>query len=72
MNGLNSYKKQYFTKQIVLVLILFVSLFSGYAQNGTERKQLFDYDWKFFLEDTPEAKANDFNDEGWRKFDLPP
>lgn len=36
-----------------------------------ERKQLFDYDWKFFLGDAPEAKANDFNDLGWRKLDLP-
>ncbi len=36
MNGLNSYKKQYLTKQIVLILILFASLFSGYAQNDTE------------------------------------
>ncbi|HEX8017258.1 MAG TPA: beta galactosidase jelly roll domain-containing protein, partial [Flavobacterium sp.] len=71
MNGLNSYKKQYHTKQIVLILILFASLFSGYAQNGTERKQLFDHDWKFFLGDAAEAKANDFNDSGWRKLDLP-
>ena len=36
-----------------------------------ERKQLFDYDWKFFLGDAAEAKANDFNDAGWRKLDLP-
>jgi beta-galactosidase len=36
-----------------------------------KRKQLFDYDWKFFLDDAPEAKANDFNDSGWRKLDLP-
>ena len=31
-----------------------------------ERKQLFDYDWKFFLGDVSEAKAYDFNDESWR------
>ena len=31
-----------------------------------ERKQLFDYAWKFFLGDVSEAKANDFNDESWR------
>lgn len=71
MKRTNSYKKQYFTKQIVLIFILFISFFSGYAQNGTERKQLFDYDWKFFLGDASEAKANDFNDSGWRKLDLP-
>ncbi|WP_193434727.1 hypothetical protein [Confluentibacter citreus] len=68
---LNSYKRQYFTKQIVLVFILFISFFSGYAQNGMERKQLFDYDWKFFLGDASEAKTNDFNYSDWRKLDLP-
>ncbi|UUF12508.1 MULTISPECIES: sugar-binding domain-containing protein [Flavobacterium] len=36
-----------------------------------ERKKLFDNDWKFFLGDAPEAKANDFNDQSWRKLDLP-
>lgn len=71
MSGINSNKKQFFTKQIVLVFILFISFFSGNAQNRIERKQLFDYNWKFFLGDTPEAKTNDFNDAGWRKLDLP-
>ena len=71
MKYLNSYKKQYFTKQIVFLLVLFTSHFSGCAQNGTERKQLFDYNWKFFLGDTLEAKTNDFNDNSWRKLDLP-
>ncbi|MDD5150792.1 MAG: glycoside hydrolase family 2 TIM barrel-domain containing protein [Flavobacterium sp.] len=51
--------------------MLFTSYFSVYAQNGMERKQLFDYDWKFFLGDASEAKANEFNDESWRKLDLP-
>ncbi|WP_428232806.1 glycoside hydrolase family 2 TIM barrel-domain containing protein [Flavobacterium sp.] len=36
-----------------------------------ERKQLFDYDWKFFLGDNSEAKVNDFNDAKWRSLDLP-
>lgn len=71
MYSLNSHKKQYFTKQIVLVFLLFTSFFSGYAQNGVERKQLFDYDWKFFLGDASDAKTNDFNDASWRKLDLP-
>jgi beta-galactosidase len=51
--------------------MLLISAFSGYAQNGMERKQLFDFNWKFFLGDASEAKANDFNDESWRKLDLP-
>ncbi|MEO6734521.1 MAG: glycoside hydrolase family 2 TIM barrel-domain containing protein [Ferruginibacter sp.] len=36
-----------------------------------ERQQLFDFNWKFFLGDTASAKAKDFNDESWRKLDLP-
>ncbi|CAH0304627.1 Beta-galactosidase BoGH2A [Pedobacter sp. Bi36] len=71
MRSFNLYKRQYFAKQMVFAFILFISFFSGYAQNGIERKQLFDDDWKFFLGDTPEAKANDFNDSGWRTLDLP-
>jgi beta-galactosidase len=71
MYSLNSHTKYYFTKPIVLVFILFISSFSGYAQNGMERKQLFDYDWKFFLGDASEAKSNDFNDASWRSLDLP-
>lgn len=71
MNSLNSFKRQYFTKQVVLLFMLFICSFYSYSQNGIERKQLFDYDWKFFLGDVDEAKANDFNDTGWRKLDLP-
>jgi beta-galactosidase len=71
VRSFNLYKRQYFAKQIGFAFILLISFFSGYAQNGMERKQLFDYDWKFFLGDAPEAKANDFNDAGWRKLDLP-
>ena len=51
--------------------MLFVSFFSGYAQNGIERRQLLDSDWKFFLGDTASAKLKDFNDMGWRNLDLP-
>ena len=36
-----------------------------------ERKQLFDYNWKFFLGDIPDARSKDFNSEGWRNLDLP-
>ena len=71
MYSLNSYKKQFCKKQILLVFIILIGVFSGYAQNGIERKQLFDYNWKFFLGDDSEAKTNSFNDAGWRKLDLP-
>ena len=36
-----------------------------------ERKQLFDYSWKFFLGDAASAQSKDFNDENWRNLDLP-
>jgi len=59
-----------------IYILFFLLLANGvfcFAQHQDllERKQLFDYDWKFFLGDAAEAKANDFNDEGWRKLDLP-
>ena len=56
MNSLISHKKFYFAKQLVFIFILVASSFSTYAQNGMERKQLFDYDWKFFLGDASEAE----------------
>ncbi|MFI5136945.1 MAG: glycoside hydrolase family 2 TIM barrel-domain containing protein [Sphingobacteriales bacterium] len=71
MYSLNSCKKCYFTKQIVLVSMLLLSSFWGYAQNDRERKQLFDFNWKFFLGDTAAARLKDFNDERWRNIDLP-
>lgn len=71
MYSLNSVRKNYFSKQVVILFVLFISAVSGYAQNGMERKQLFDFNWKFFLGDTSEAKESNFNDESWRKLDLP-
>ena len=71
MYSLNLHKKIYFTKQIVLVFILFFSAISVYAQNDMERKQLFDFNWKFFLGDVADAKSREFNDESWRNIDLP-
>lgn len=71
MERLNSYKRQYFAKQIVSIFILFISFFPAIAQKGIERKQLFDYNWKFFLGDDVEVKASNFNDASWRKLDLP-
>ncbi|MDP4210557.1 MAG: glycoside hydrolase family 2 TIM barrel-domain containing protein [Bacteroidota bacterium] len=41
------------------------------AQEYKSRKQLFDYNWKFFLDDKLDASAKDFNDERWRSLNLP-
>ena len=60
-------------KIVIIVFLLLANGIFGYAQNHDvfERKQLFDYDWKFFLGDVAEAKINDFNDGSWRNLDLP-
>ena len=73
MYQVNSYKNKHrYPKLIVFVFTLFVSCFSSFAQNtaSTERKQLFDFNWKFFLGDTT-ASSKDFNDKSWRSLDLP-
>ena len=36
-----------------------------------DRKQLFDYDWKFNLGDDPAASTFEFDDKNWRSIDLP-
>ena len=38
---------------------------------GTERKNLFNSDWKFFLGNSSSAQNPDFNDADWRSIDLP-
>lgn len=37
---------------------------------NTERKRLFDYDWRFYLGDTTAAQEK-FDDNNWRKLNLP-
>ena len=41
------------------------------AQENYERKQLFDFDWNFYLGDTPVASASNADIIGWRNIDLP-
>ena len=53
---------------IVLLLSFGVSV---QGQENVHRKQLFDYDWKFFLGDSPTASVRDFDDSSWRNLDLP-
>jgi beta-galactosidase len=59
----------------LLLLIAFAVLISNAttlkAQESTERKQLFDYDWKFYLGDDSRASAAIFDDKNWRNIDLP-
>ncbi|WMI65695.1 glycoside hydrolase family 2 TIM barrel-domain containing protein [Aestuariibaculum sp. YM273] len=53
-----------------LTLLCFTNC-ANQKQNKIERKQLFNYDWKFSLGDAPEYSASDFDDAAWRNLDLP-
>ncbi len=58
---------------LISAFFLISNYLGGYAQKQEiiERKQLFDYNWKFNLGDTPAASANNFDDKNWRTLDLP-
>jgi len=62
-------------KHLKLLSITLVLLTGGVisvkAHEKIQRKQLFDYNWKFFLGDPPSASANDFDDKDWRNLNLP-
>lgn len=58
------------------VLLFAIGNFKGNAQSDasmTNRKMLFDYNWRFQLGDQVKSKAAgiDFNDKTWRNIDLP-
>lgn len=59
--------------KIPVTVILLVCSIVGNAQKpvNNDRKQLFDYNWKFSQEDHPGASTADFNDKNWRNLDLP-
>ena len=60
------------SKLLLLSFLFAANCLTGLkAQETIQRKQLFDFDWKFFLGDEPEAYTLNFNDNGWRKLDLP-
>ncbi|MEO6850580.1 MAG: glycoside hydrolase family 2 TIM barrel-domain containing protein [Mucilaginibacter sp.] len=69
----NNICSRWYVRIIAATLLLFVGNSLCQAQNPgkTERKQLFDNNWKFFLGDTASAKLNNFNDAAWRSLDLP-
>jgi beta-galactosidase len=61
------------TKVLAIAAFLTLCWNTGNAQmqENIERKQLFDFNWKFALGDFPSAGADDFEDESWRNLDLP-
>jgi beta-galactosidase len=59
-------------KILLIASVFFIGcVISVRAQENIQRKQLFDYDWKFFLGDAPTAGTNDFDDKNWRNLELP-
>jgi len=69
----NICKKIYQIKLWVIACLLLAGNIECKAQSPgkIERKQLFDYNWKFYQGDTAAAKSKDFNDISWRNLDLP-
>ena len=55
----------------IIVILIFNNILSSKAHDSPQRKQLFDYNWKFFLGDTPAARTIGFDDKSWRTLDLP-
>ena len=61
-----------YSRIFTIAIVLITGYVSGInAQVNIQRKQLFDYDWKFFSGDAPSASAKDFIDKNWRCLDLP-
>jgi beta-galactosidase len=62
--------------KIIRLLLMAIIIFQGFstgtkAQEKFQRKQLFDFNWKFFLGDAPTANTNNFVDKNWREINLP-
>lgn len=68
--NLNNY---FHNKILTVIFLLLANCILGHAQSkiNNERKQLFDYNWKFMLGDEASAKSMDFDDTGWRNLNLP-
>ncbi len=60
-------------KIVPFIILLAFTYLPAKAQNelNNNRKQLFDFNWKFHLGDIPDASNVDFNDNEWRALDLP-
>jgi beta-galactosidase len=59
---------------IIVTALLFCGACSAcqaQTPDKTQRNQLFDYNWKFYLGDTTSAKSKGFDDKDWRNLDLP-
>ena len=60
------------TRLLAIAIAIIICNFTGVkAQDNIPQKQLFDYNWKFFPGDAPNAAAANYDDNGWRNLDLP-
>jgi len=60
------------TRLIAIAIAIILFNFTGVkAQDNISRKQLFDYNWKFFQGDATNAAAASYDDKDWRNLDLP-
>jgi len=67
-----SLKRSGITSKVAYLLLVFLNVgVSINAQETLQRKQLFDYDWKFNLGDDPAACSVEYGDANWRSLDLP-
>ncbi|MRS01668.1 glycoside hydrolase family 2 protein [bacterium] len=61
-----------YTGYLAIAVVFITGCVSGIEdQEDFQRKNLFDYDWRFFLVDDPSASDRDFIDTNWRYLDLP-
>ncbi|WP_066631450.1 sugar-binding domain-containing protein [Labilibacter marinus] len=58
-------------KRICIGLFVVMFALTSTFANSPRKTQDFNFNWKFFLGDAPEAKNPSFNDEGWRVLNLP-
>ncbi|MFV0607469.1 MAG: sugar-binding domain-containing protein [Niabella sp.] len=55
----------------VLIFIFFCNVVKAQEKIGKNRKQLFDYDWRFALGNNANAGSLNFDDKNWRQLNLP-
>ena len=55
----------------IIIVFLLCYVISIKAQENTQRKQLFDTNWKFNRGEAPGAEVPDYDDTSWRLLDVP-
>jgi beta-galactosidase len=57
---------------LLFTCLVFVNFYSICAKDsGNNKRNLFDFDWKFQLGDVKDAEKISFDDNNWRNLDLP-